>query len=109
MSRSRSWHETFFDGLYDQVLAALFEPNRSRKEARLVKRLACLRKGQRVLDVPCGQGRLTLPLAEMGLQMTGVDRTASYLRRARRTARERGFELRFDCVDMREIGFDSFM
>lgn len=107
MSRSRSWHETFFDGLYDQVLAALFEPNRSRKEARLVKRLACLRKGQRVLDVPCGQGRLTLPLAEMGLQMTGVDRTASYLRQARRTARERGFELRFDCVDMREIGFDG--
>jgi 2-polyprenyl-3-methyl-5-hydroxy-6-metoxy-1,4-benzoquinol methylase len=75
MARRREWHETFFEGLYAQVLARSFDDARSQAEARLVKRLLRLRKRQRVLDIPCGMGRLAIPLAEMGLVVTGVDRT----------------------------------
>ncbi len=107
MAQRKPWHRTFFDGLYGKVLAALFEPERSLNEARLIKRLAGWRKGQRVLDVPCGQGRLTIPLAEMGLRMTGVDQCESYVLQARRTAQSQGVDLRFECGDMRKIEFDA--
>lgn len=101
------WFDSFFDGLYASVLPdASAEPQAS-EEARMVKKLLRLRKGQRVLDVPCGKGRLTIPLARMGMAMTGVDLTAAYLRRARRVARKEGLDIRWVHADMREIAFDS--
>ena len=60
-----------------------------------------------MLDVPCGQGRLTIPLAEMGLTMTGVDQSALYLRRARRAARARGVDVRFARGDMRALDVEQ--
>jgi len=107
MSPSRPWYETFFDRLYGSVLAAQFEPARSRKQAQVVKQLLGVRKGHRVLDVPCGHGRLTIPLARMGLWMTGVDRTEAYLLQARRAARKHELAIRFLCRDMRRIDFND--
>ena len=45
-----------------------------------------LRKGARVLDVPCGAGRLTLPLQRHGLLLTGVDLADEQIAEARRRA-----------------------
>jgi len=101
------WFEEFFEGLYGRVLADQFRREDSLRQARLVKRLLRARKGTRVLDVPCGQGRLTVPLARMGLEMTGLDLTGKYLRRARRAARREGLEVRFLRGDMREIDFEE--
>ena len=67
------WYEKFFDGLYARVLPKTFDETRSLEHARMVKKLLRVRKGGRVLDIPCGTGRLTIPLARMGLAMTGVD------------------------------------
>ena len=102
----KRWYEEFFDGLYARVLANQFDEATSREHARIVKRLLGLRKGQRALDVPCGMGRLTIPLARMGIVMTGVDLTASYVRRARRRAKREGLDVRFTVRDMRDIAFD---
>jgi len=102
----RAWFERFFDGLYARVLPSTYGTPDTLEQARTVKRLLRARAGQRVLDVPCGMGRLTLPLAQMGLEMTGVDLTAAYLRRARRAARREGLAARFLHRDMRDIGFD---
>jgi SAM-dependent methyltransferase len=102
-----AWHEEFFEGLYGRVLAGQFDEADSLEQARLVRRLLRLRRGQRVLDIPCGQGRLTVPLAGMGLVMTGLDRTAGYIRRARRAARKAGVRVRFVCADMRTLDCDA--
>jgi SAM-dependent methyltransferase len=101
------WYERFFDGLYRQVLPNTFEPARTLEQARAIKRMLGVRRGARVLDVPCGMGRLTIPLSRMGLQMTGVDRTAAYVRRARREATQAHLDIRFLRCDMREIDFDG--
>ena len=97
------WFEKFFDGLYGQVLARQFDEQTSLEQARLVKRLLRVRRGSRVLDVPCGMGRLTIPMAKMGLVMTGVDLTERYIQRARRDARQHEVKARFVCCDTREI------
>ena len=103
----KQWFHRFFAGLYGDVLAEQFDPSRSVKQAGMVKRLLRVRKGQKVLDVPCGQGRLTIPLARMGLQMTGVDLTAGFIGKARRLTRREGLDARYIVKDMRVIGFDS--
>ncbi len=90
-----------------RVLANQFSVAQTKVQLAMVRRLLRLRKPMRVLDVPCGMGRLTLPLAERGLGMTGVDFNASYLRRARREARGRNLDIRFVRADMRRLGFDG--
>ena len=107
MSREAEWFEGFFDATYGEVLAGSFDDEGTAEQARIVRRLLGARRGARVLDVPCGIGRLTVPLAEGGLRMTGVDFAAGYLRRGRREARRRGLDIRFVRRDMREIDFDG--
>lgn len=107
MSRKMQWFEMFFDGLFGQVLGGERYESQAAGEARTVKRLMGLRKGRRVLDCPCGLGRLTFQLAKMGLNTTGVDLTASFVRRARRRAKREGADIRFIRGDMRELPFDS--
>jgi SAM-dependent methyltransferase len=102
-----AWFEEFFGGLYKRVLSRQFAPERTLGQAKTVRRLLGVRKGQSVLDMPCGMGRLTIPLAAMGLRMTGVDLTAGYLRTARAAARRAGVDARFVRSDMRRIDFDG--
>lgn len=101
------WFETFFGGLYGRVLANQFAEETSREQAAMIRAILRLRKGQRVLDVPCGLGRITLPLARAGLRMTGVDLTASYVRKARALAKKKRLNARFIAQDMRRIDFDN--
>jgi len=101
------WTNRFFSGLYAEVLDQQFDPARSLREARLVKRLLRARRGQKVLDVPCGMGRLTIPLARMGLDMTGVDITPRFIRKAGRLSRREGLDVRYLVEDMRRIDFDG--
>jgi len=107
MAKPQPWYETFFDGLYGTVLAGDEHEGRAQAEAGMIKKLLKLRKGQRVLDCPCGVGRITLPLARLGLKMTGVDLTAPYIAKARRRAKREGLEIPFVRHDMREIDVDG--
>jgi ubiquinone/menaquinone biosynthesis C-methylase UbiE len=43
-----------------------------------------------ILDLACGTGRIAIPLAEAGLQVTGLDLSAEMLKRAEQKAIERG-------------------
>jgi ubiquinone/menaquinone biosynthesis C-methylase UbiE len=101
------WFEAFFDGLYGRVLAGSFDEVKSREQAAMIRAVLNLRKGQRVLDIPCGMGRITLPLARAGLRMTGVDITKSYVRRAAALAKKKRLNARFVAEDMRRIDFDG--
>jgi SAM-dependent methyltransferase len=57
----------------------------------------------RVLDVPCGEGRIAGPLARHGCDVLGIDASERFLGRAREQWPEVTFLLR----DMRELAFDS--
>jgi SAM-dependent methyltransferase len=105
--RVAKWFETFFNGLYAKVLPNTFDESQTREDVRVLRRLLGLRKGHKVLDIPCGMGRLTIPLARTGLVMTGVDLTPSYVRRGQRQAKKESLEIRFIGGDMRDIAFDG--
>ena len=101
------WFEEFFDGLYGKVMPTVFDDAQSQEQAMAVKRLLKLRKGDRVLDIPCGMGRLAIPLAKKGCNVSGIDLMRPYISRAKKGALKEGVNIEFTTGDMRQIDFDN--
>jgi SAM-dependent methyltransferase len=59
----------------------------------------------RVLDVGCGTGEHALMAAGLGLDVTGIDLSATAIGRAERKASERGLRVRFAVGDACDMGF----
>jgi SAM-dependent methyltransferase len=62
-----------------------------------------LRTGGPVLELACGTGRLSVPLAEDGHAVVGLDNSAAMLGAARRKACEAAVEIEFVRGDMRSF------
>jgi len=63
-------------------------------------------KGRKnVLELACGTGRVTIPIAKQGTRITGLDLSAEMLAQARKKAREAGVKVRFVECDMRDFRF----
>lgn len=60
-------------------------------------------KGARILELCCGTGRLTIPIARDGYDITGVDITPSMLERAKSKAADLGLEVEFIEADIRRL------
>ncbi|MFH1220974.1 MAG: class I SAM-dependent methyltransferase [Candidatus Eisenbacteria bacterium] len=79
------------------------------EEARFVRRALRLRRRHRVLDAPCGAGRLAIHLALAGCVVTCLDIRPQFVGRARRRFRAEGVSGRFAVCDMRETDWrDEF-
>lgn len=61
--------------------------------------------GSRVLDIACGTGNVTLPLARAGCTATGVDIAPNLLVQARERAAEEGLAIRFDEGDAENLPY----
>jgi SAM-dependent methyltransferase len=59
------------------------------------------RFGQPVLELACGTGRITIPLAEKGIEITGVDLSDPMLARAQEKAASKGIEIDWHQEDCR--------
>lgn len=66
-------------------------PARTQRELRCLRRVWPGRPGDRVLDAPCGAGRLAAALAALGAEGLGLDRSAAMLQRAALAHPERQF------------------
>jgi len=60
-------------------------------------------KDARILELCCGTGRLTLPIAEDGYNISGVDISSSMLKQAKLKASEIGLEVDFIKADIRTL------
>lgn len=56
-----------------------------------------------ILELACGTGRLAIPLAKAGLDITGLDVAAPMLAQAREKARNEGLKVRFVLADARKF------
>jgi len=72
-------------------------------QGAFIRKVLHLRKGQTVLDAPCGDGRIAVPLAEAGLLVMGIDHNPYFLDRARARFAEGELEGEFLVGDIREI------
>jgi cyclopropane fatty-acyl-phospholipid synthase-like methyltransferase len=86
MSVPDNWYESFFHGVTLDLWRRAIPAEQTKAEAEfLIDQLQCA-QGARVLDVPCGNGRLTFELAKRGLHVTGVDISEEFIEEARSTA-----------------------
>lgn len=60
-------------------------------------------KNARILELCCGTGRLTIPIARDGYRICGVDYTASMLEQAKAKALAAGVEIELVEADIREL------
>ena len=57
------WWKTFFDQGYLRIWGQMFTEEANRKQAAELWSMLDLNPGRRLLDAPCGWGRLSRPLA----------------------------------------------
>ncbi len=96
------WWTTFFAGNWLDVQRSM-PAERASAEVAFLERALDLTPGCRILDVPCGNGRLALPLAERGYHVTGVDITKVLLQEAQSKSHEANLELELRESDMRDL------
>nr|WP_321235106.1 class I SAM-dependent methyltransferase [uncultured Psychroserpens sp.] len=77
--------------------------NTSLADLQFYKRWLPKNKNARILELCCGTGRLTLPIAKDGYNITGVDYTASMLEQAKVKASNEGLEVEFIEADIRTL------
>jgi len=79
-----------------------------RRDVPFWQQFAAERPG-RVLELGCGTGRLSLPLAKSALEVVGVDRSAAMLARARTRSRRARLQGRLQLVraDIRSLPFPA--
>jgi SAM-dependent methyltransferase len=61
------------------------------------------KRGGVVLDLACGSGRFTIPLAQLGNKVVGGDISEAMLHRARAKAAKVGVDIDFRQMDMRDL------
>jgi 2-polyprenyl-3-methyl-5-hydroxy-6-metoxy-1,4-benzoquinol methylase len=103
MDSPSPWWHRFFDLTYAEIGLTDADPERVATTVEFLHRVLELGEGMRVFDQCCGVGRLSLPLARRGVQVTGVDQTADYIEQADRSARDEGLPAEFHCADAFEF------
>jgi len=102
-SPTETW-DAFFSEFYLRAFAEDERDARAREQALAAAKLAGCPDGGDVLDVPCGFGRHTLPLAAAGYHVVGVDRAQPLLDEAGRRAGD-GRWPKFARADYRDLPF----
>ena len=83
MTVPSNWYEDFFHGVSLDLWRKVNSPEHTKAEADfLVKALLCNAESH-VLDVPCGNGRLSIELAGRGYRLTGMDISGEFIAEAR--------------------------
>ncbi len=98
-----AWWRDYFDEAYLEVYRSRLPTARSRAEVAGVVRLLRLPVGADILDVPCGWGRHSVPLAEAGYRVTGADLAPLPLEAACEYARQSGVEVHWVRAEMRNL------
>jgi SAM-dependent methyltransferase len=81
-----NWYEDFFHGLALDLWRKAISPQQTTAEADFLVKALERSEGSNLLDVPCGNGRLSLELARRGYRMTGVDIATEFIEEAKHHA-----------------------
>ena len=102
---STEWWETFFSGIVLDMWQQAIPEEHTRAEAEFICSLLQLPPGARILDAPCGEGRIARELAAKGHQLTGVDIAQDFVEEAQTKAKQRGLAIAFEQWDVRSLRF----
>jgi SAM-dependent methyltransferase len=93
------------DYIYDAQIYDGF--NKQTDDLEFYKTFFSSHKISKVLELCCGTGRLTIPLYESGINITGLDFTKSMLNEASKKSKNKGYQIPLLNGDMRTFNLDS--
>ena len=103
MNLEKQWFDK--EAFWSETMPVLFHQGRIEKSAEEIASIVTLtgiKEKSSVLDMCCGIGRHSLEFARHGHFVTGVDRTESYLEKAKNAAVKEKLEIDFVKSDMRK-------
>ena len=103
MADEMDWWLEFFAGQTLNFVSSSRDAEQTHRDTGFIQQAMDLPLGAKVLDVPCGSGRLALELAAWGYEMTGVDISGPLLEEAGASAQTRGVRVRWENRDMRGL------
>src|SRR6266851_7786320 len=83
MTIPSNWYEDFFHGIPLDLWRKAISPEQTKAEADFLVDAVQCNPGSHLLDVPCGNGRLSRELAQRGYRLTGVDISEEFVEEAR--------------------------
>lgn len=101
----QSWHSSFFTGIALEFWWRVTTPEWTESEVSFLTSALNFQPGNRILDVPCGNGRHSVSLARRGARVTGLDLAEENIVEARRLSA--GLETDWLVGDMRSLPFES--
>lgn len=108
MGESKAWHED--DSLWETMAPFIFSDGimaSALEEIGHLQELLQISPPAVILDLCCGVGRHSVELAKRGFAVTGVDRSAGYLDRAKIRAKKQNVTIEFIQDDMRRFRRDE--
>ncbi|MEZ4526462.1 MAG: methyltransferase domain-containing protein [Desulfobacterales bacterium] len=87
----------FYNEVSDIYLSLWDHRDFGNRAAKLFLSEGLIRHGSRVLDAGCGPGTLAIPLAEQGMEVTGLDYSPGMLKTLRENAQTRKLDIRTCC------------
>ena len=99
--------DALFDADYRYFYETLVSPEQTAEEVELIDELLGLERSDDLLDLACGYGRISIGLAQRGLTVVGLDRSAALLESAREDANLLGAGIEFVEGDMRELPWQA--
>jgi SAM-dependent methyltransferase len=93
------------DYIYDAQIYDGF--NTHTDDLEFYKKFFASHKTQKVLELCCGTGRLTIPLYESGINISGIDLNKTMLNEALRKTQEKGYQIELINGDMRSFKLDD--
>jgi SAM-dependent methyltransferase len=98
-----NWWENFFHGVALDFWRAAIPAELTRAESEFIAKQLQLTNSAKVLDVPCGNGRLSIELAQRGFALTGVDIAKEFMDEAMSSSLQAGVNIDWRNQDMRDL------
>src|SRR6266571_5102604 len=102
-----NWWENFFHGISLDFWRAAVSPEQTRAEADFIQKHLQLSQGAKVLDVPCGNGRLALELAARGFDLTGIDIASEFIEEAKVKSTASAVKVEWHNQEMRDLPWQA--
>ena len=93
------------DYVYDAQIYDGF--NKQTDDLEFYKEFFSTHNSKKVLELCCGTGRLTIPLFESGINITGLDLNKSMLNEASKKSKNKGYQIPLINEDMRTFNLDE--
>jgi len=103
---NKQWYEALFENYGKKYDSENFTQG-TVGECDFIEKEINFNKSLKILDVGCGTGRHAIELTKRGYCVTGIDLSASQLKRAKEKAEENNLSIDFQCHDARNLPFNK--